>query len=60
MEHMETSKAQDELERLAELVRAGRRVCLLCLEADPTHCHRSMVAEALQELVPVQVQDLAP
>jgi len=60
MEHMETSEAQDELERLAELVRAGRRVCLLCLEADPTHCHRSMVAEALQELVPVQVQNLAP
>lgn len=60
MEHMETPEAQDELERLAELVRAGRRVCLLCLEADPTHCHRSMVAEALQGLVPVKVQDLAP
>ena len=60
MEHMETSDAQDELERLAELVRSGRRVCLLCLEADPTHCHRSMVAEALQALVPVKVQNLAP
>ena len=60
MEHMETSEAQDELERLAELVRSGRRVCLLCLEADPTHCHRSMVAEALQELVPVEVRNLAP
>jgi uncharacterized protein (DUF488 family) len=60
MEHMETSEAQDELERLAEIVRTGRRVCLLCLEADPTHCHRSMVAEALQELVPVKVQNLAP
>ena len=60
MEHMETSEAQDELERLAELVRSGRRVCLLCLEADPTHCHRSMVAEALQALVPVKVQNLAP
>jgi len=60
MEHMETSEAQDELERLAELVRSGRRACLLCLEADPTHCHRSMVAEALQALVPVKVQNLAP
>ena len=60
MEHMETPEAQDELERLAELVRAGRRACLLCLEADPTHCHRSMVAEALQALVPVKVQNLAP
>jgi uncharacterized protein (DUF488 family) len=60
MEHMETSQAQDELERLAELVRAGRRVCLLCLEADPAHCHRSMVAEALQARVPVEVMNLRP
>ena len=60
MEHLETPEAQDELERLAELVRAGRRVCLLCLEADPAHCHRSMVAEALQALVPVEVRNLAP
>jgi uncharacterized protein (DUF488 family) len=59
-EHLETSEAQDELERLAELVRSGRRVCLLCLEADPAHCHRSMVAEALRELVPVAVRNLAP
>jgi Protein of unknown function, DUF488 len=41
-------------------VRAGRRVCLLCLEADPAHCHRRMVAEALQALVPVQVRNLRP
>jgi uncharacterized protein (DUF488 family) len=60
MEHLETSEAQDELERLAELVRSGRRVCLLCLEADPTHCHRSMVAEVLRELVPVEVRNLRP
>jgi len=59
-EHLETSEAQDDLERLAELVRAGRRVCLLCLEADPAHCHRTLVAEALQERVPVKVQDLMP
>lgn len=59
-EHLETSEAQDDLERLAELVRAGRHVCLLCLEADPAHCHRTLVAQALQELVPVKVQDLMP
>ena len=23
------------------------RVCLLCLEADPRHCHRTLVAEAV-------------
>lgn len=59
-EHMETPAAQAELEALAGLVRAGRRVCLLCLEADPAHCHRSMVASALAERVPVEVVHLAP
>ena len=59
-EHMETQAAQAELETLAGLVRAGRRVCLLCLEADPAHCHRSMVAAALAERVPIEVVHLAP
>ena len=60
LEHLEKSEAQDELQALAELVRAGRRVCLLCLEANPEHCHRSIVAEALSELVPIEVRHLAP
>ncbi len=34
---------------LAQLSDRARRepVCLLCLEADPTHCHRTLVAEAV-------------
>jgi uncharacterized protein YeaO (DUF488 family) len=34
---------------LAELRDRARRepVCLLCLEADPAQCHRTLVAEAL-------------
>jgi uncharacterized protein (DUF488 family) len=59
-EHLETSAAQDDLETLAGLVRAGRRVCLLCLEANPQHCHRTLVAEALAELVPIEVKHLHP
>jgi uncharacterized protein (DUF488 family) len=59
-EHMRTSAAQDDLETLAGLVRAGRRVCLLCLEANPEHCHRTLVAEALAEMVPVHVTHLHP
>lgn len=59
-EHMETSAAQDELERLAEIVRGGRRVCLLCFEADPAHCHRTLVADALAERVPIEVRHLRP
>ena len=57
-EHMETLEAQEQLHALAEIVRSGRRACLLCLEADPAHCHRTLVAQALQELVPVKVVDL--
>ena len=57
-EHMETLEAQEQLLALAEIVRSGRRACLLCLEADPAHCHRTLVAQALQELVPVKVVDL--
>lgn len=59
-EHLATPAAQAELETLAGLVRAGRRVCLLCFEADPAHCHRSIVADALAEQVPLQVVHLAP
>jgi uncharacterized protein (DUF488 family) len=59
-DHLATAGAQTELEALADLVRSGRRVCLLCFEADPAHCHRSMVAAALGALVPVRVTHLMP
>jgi uncharacterized protein (DUF488 family) len=57
--HMETDRAQEALAQLADVVRA-RHVALLCFEADPAHCHRRMVAEALQALVPIAVTDLMP
>ncbi len=60
LDHLQTTDAQAELHALADLVRSGRRVCLLCLEANPAHCHRSIVAEALGELVPVTIEHLAP
>lgn len=60
LEHLETPQAQDELATLLELVRGGRRVCLLCFEADPAHCHRSLVAAALASRLPVHVEHLAP
>ena len=58
--HLDTPEARRDLETLADLVRAGRRVCLLCLEADPVRCHRSMVASALMSLLPLHVDHLAP
>jgi uncharacterized protein (DUF488 family) len=59
-EHLDTVAAQEDLATLAGVVRAGRRVCLLCFEADPAHCHRSMVAAALCELLPLEVAHLTP
>ncbi len=57
-EHLATPAAQAQLHELAERVRSGRRVCLLCFEADPAHCHRALVADALAERVPVEVRHL--
>ncbi len=59
-EHLATPGALAELDRLADLVRAGRRVCLLCFEAEPAHCHRSLVAAALGAVLPVEVTHLMP
>jgi uncharacterized protein (DUF488 family) len=55
-----TDAAQAALDEVAAFVRAGRRVCLLCFEADPAHCHRALVADALAARLPVNVVHLAP
>lgn len=44
--HLQGTEAQAALADLAD--RARREpVCLLCLEADPAQCHRTLVAEAI-------------
>jgi uncharacterized protein (DUF488 family) len=58
--HMSTAEARDALEDLAEIVRSGRRVCLLCFEADPVQCHRNIVASMLAEMMPLQILHLVP
>jgi uncharacterized protein (DUF488 family) len=50
-----TPEAQQELALVADLVRQGRRVCLLCFEANPEHCHRSIVAAALGTMLPATI-----
>lgn len=59
-EQLATPEAQAELTLVADLVRQGRRVCLLCFEADPRHCHRSIVAAALGKMLPARIVNLAP
>ena len=56
--HLRTIEAREHLDVAAELLRSGRHVALMCLEADPAHCHRSLVAAALVELVPARIRHL--
>jgi uncharacterized protein (DUF488 family) len=58
--HLKTLEARDDLDTLSDLVSSGRRVCLLCFEHDPSHCHRTLVADALAERMPLQVDHLMP
>lgn len=45
---LETDGAKEELRTLIEMMKAGRKVCLLCFERDPAHCHRAIVAERVE------------
>jgi uncharacterized protein (DUF488 family) len=58
--HMTSPEARDALTDLAQIVRSGRRVCLLCFEADPAHCHRDIVASMLAEMMPLEIVHLVP
>ncbi|MFL1875156.1 DUF488 family protein [Hansschlegelia beijingensis] len=46
--HLQTEAAKDELTALEQLVRTGKRLCLLCFEREPEHCHRLMIAERVE------------
>ena len=59
-EHLRTPVAQADLETLMSIVQAGRRVALLCLEADPAHCHRSLIVAEMQQRMPLEVLHLRP
>jgi uncharacterized protein (DUF488 family) len=57
--HLATPTAQEQLDELTALVKAGRRVCLLCYERHPEHCHRQMIADLVCERVGGKVEHLA-
>lgn len=48
--HIESTSAGD-LDALAAELPSGPRTALLCLEAEPAHCHRRVLAEELQSRV---------
>ena len=59
-EQLATDEAQAQLAHVADLVRAGKQVCLLCFEADAAQCHRALVADALSTRLGTPIVNLAP
>lgn len=55
-----TLEAQAELADLVRIIRAGRRVCLLCYEREAARCHRRLITERLVLELPLVVRDLEP
>ncbi len=60
LDHLATPAARAELNELSEIVRRGRRVCLLCFEHEPERCHRMLVAEAVAAETGAAVNHLRP
>ena len=58
--HIKTPEAQDALGELIALIKAGKRVCLLCYERDPNQCHRSRIAALVKKRMRIKVEDLIP
>ena len=58
-QQLATDEAQEQLAILADIVKQGRRVALLCLEADAAVCHRSIVAAEVARLTGAKVVDLS-
>lgn len=56
-EKLKTPEAKADMKRAEELVGEGT-VCLLCLEADHTHCHRNRVAEMLAKTTSEEITHL--
>ena len=56
--HIKTPEAQAQLGDLEALVREDRRICLLCYERDPDECHRSRIAELIQERTGRKIENL--
>jgi uncharacterized protein (DUF488 family) len=58
--HLKTDGAIAEMDELVDLVRGRKPVCLLCYERDPSHCHRSKIAEIVKDRTGAKVTNLIP
>ena len=58
--HLKTPEAIEAMDELIAIVKSGQAVCLLCYERDKDCCHRTRIAEVVQERTGASVVDLAP
>jgi uncharacterized protein (DUF488 family) len=56
--HIKTREAREQLDALEDMIREGRRLCLLCYEREPTECHRSKIAEIMHERTGRKIENL--
>ena len=58
--HLTTPDAIEAMDELISIVKSGETVCLLCYERDKNCCHRSRIAEIVNERTGAEVVDLVP
>jgi len=58
--HLKTPDAIEAMDELVSIVKSGQSVCLLCYERDKDCCHRTRIAEIVQERTGAPVVDLVP
>jgi len=58
--HIKKAEPQAELEELVGLIKAGKRIALLCYCRDPATCHRSRIVAHVKDRMRVKVEDLIP
>src|SRR5947199_8121901 len=58
--HLKTPEAIEAMDELIAIVKSGQTVCLLCYERDKDCCHRSRIAEIVNERTGASIVDLAP
>jgi uncharacterized protein (DUF488 family) len=58
--HLKTPEAVEAMDELVSIVKSGQAVCLLCYERDKDCCHRTRIAEIVQERTGASVVDLVP
>lgn len=58
--HIKKPEPQAELAALADLIKSGKRIALLCYCRDPKTCHRSRIVANLAPRLRLKVEDLIP